>query len=392
MHQWITTPLDASLLRGAIELEYTADGVRPHRLPAWARKQCPDPQLMLAEAKPSGVRLVFYSAATDIELDVLPTRYVHAGAPARPSGLYDLIVDGRLAQQLRAKGGDTVAVDAATNTPSVQSDGPVTLAFSGLPERNKRIEIWLPHDELSVLAALRTNARVEAVGTEGRKTWMHHGSSISQGSNGDSPTSIWTALAARLAEVELINLGFSGSALLDPFTARVMRDTPADFISVKMGINLVNFDLMRVRAFGPAMHGFIDTIRDGHPHTPLLIVSPLFCPIHEATPGPGAFDFAALAEGRIAFRATGNPDDVQAGKLTLQVIRDELRRIIEQRAADDPNLHYLDGMCLYGPEDHTAYPLPDALHPDGATHRFIGERFARCAFADNGPFSRRDAR
>ncbi|MDR5759218.1 SGNH/GDSL hydrolase family protein [Caballeronia sp. LZ035] len=392
MHDWITTPIDTSLLRGAIELENTANGVRPHRLPAWARKQCPDPQLMLAEAKPSGVRLVFDTAATDIELDVLPTRHVHAGAPTRLSGLHDLVVDGHLAQQRRAEGGDTITVNAATNTTSVQSDGPVTLAFSGLPERSKRIEIWLPHDELSVLAALRTNGRIEAVSTEGRTIWMHHGSSISQGSNGDSPTSIWTALAARLADVELMNLGFSGSALLDPFTARVMRDTPADFISVKMGINLVNFDLMRVRAFGPAMHGFIDTIRDGHPHTPLLIVSPLYCPIHEATPGPGAFDFGALAEGRIAFRATGNPDDVQTGKLTLQVIRAELRRMVEQRAVDDPNLHYLDGTSLYGPEAFETHPLPDELHPDGPAHRLIGERFARFAFADNGPFSRRDAR
>ena len=44
-----------------------------------------------------------------------------------------------------------------------------------------------------------------------------------------------------------------------------MRDTPADLISVKLGINLVNTDLMRLRAFGPAVHGFLDTIRDGHP-------------------------------------------------------------------------------------------------------------------------------
>ncbi|MAU23254.1 MAG: hypothetical protein CMH13_22420 [Martelella sp.] len=28
---------------------------------------------------------------------------------------------------------------------------------------------------------------------------------------------------------------------------------------------LVNADLMRLRAFGPAVHGFLDTIRDGLP-------------------------------------------------------------------------------------------------------------------------------
>ena len=95
--------------------------------------------------------------------------------------------------------------------------------------------------------------------------------------------------------MELINLGFGGSALLDPFTARAIRDTPADLISVKIGINLVNTDLMRLRAFAPAVHGFLDTIREGHPTTPLLVVSPILCPIHEDTPGPAATTSATSA-------------------------------------------------------------------------------------------------
>jgi len=28
------------------------------------------------------------------------------------------------------------------------------------------------------------------------------------------------------------------------------------------------------------------------------------------------------------------------------------------------------------------YPLPDALHPDAAAHRFEGERFAKQVFGD----------
>ena len=74
--------------------------------------------------------------------------------------------------------------------------------------------------------------------------------------------------------MELVNLGFGGSALLDPFVARTMRDTPADLISIKIGINLVNADVMRTAGVHPAVHGFLDTIRDGHPDTPLLVVSP----------------------------------------------------------------------------------------------------------------------
>ena len=107
------------------------------------------------------------------------------------------------------------------------------------------------------------------------------------------------------AGVDLVNLGFGGSALLDPFTARTMRDTPADLISVKLGINLVNTDLMRLRAFAPAVHGFLDTIREGHPTTPLLVVSPLLCPLHEETPGPLMPDFSRLSDGRAGLSGDG---------------------------------------------------------------------------------------
>jgi hypothetical protein len=47
-YDWITTPLTAALLRGAIDVERTGRGLLPHRLPAWARAQCTDPQLAMA--------------------------------------------------------------------------------------------------------------------------------------------------------------------------------------------------------------------------------------------------------------------------------------------------------------------------------------------------------
>ncbi|MBB5136249.1 hypothetical protein HNP84_005993 [Thermocatellispora tengchongensis] len=386
----ITIPITADLLRGALDLERTGRGLLPHRLPAWARAQCADGQLLMAESQPSGVRLAFRTRATAVELDTLPTKRVYAGAPPRPDGVYDLLIDGRLAAQASATGGDNLTIDMTTWT-SEHRPGPVaTLRFTDLPGGLKDVEIWLPHNETTELIALRADASVEPAPARNRRVWLHHGSSISHGSDAASPTTTWPALAAALGGVELVNLGLGGSALLDPFTARVMRDTPADLISLKIGINLVNADLMRLRAFGPAVHGFLDTIRDGHPGTPLLVVSPILCPIHEDTPGPGALDLTALSARRLGFRATGDPAEVASGKLTLRVIRDELARIVAQRAAEDPNLHYLDGRDLYGEADFTELPLPDRLHPDAAAHRRIGERFARLAFTTTGPFRNGD--
>ncbi|MFF1680503.1 GDSL-type esterase/lipase family protein [Streptomyces sp. NPDC058256] len=388
-HGWITTPVTADLLRGFLDVEPTAHGLLPHRLPARARRQIPDDQLGVAEAQPSGVRLVFRTRATTIELDTLPTKRVYQGFPAPADGVYDLLVDGRLAAQATVAGGNVRTITDMVTQSAELREGPAgTARFTELLARDKDVEIWLPHTEITELIALRTDAPVEPAPDSGRRVWLHHGSSISHGSNAAHPTATWPALAAAQGGVELVNLGFSGSALLDPFTARAMRDTPADLISLKIGINVVNTDVMRLRAFTPAVHGFLDTIREGHPTTPLLVVSPVLCPVQEDTPGPLAPDFDG---GTLRFKATGDPAERAAGRLTLNVIRDALARLVEQRADDDPNLHYLDGRDLYGEEDYAELPLPDEVHPDPAGHRRIGENFARLAFGDGGPFATKTA-
>jgi hypothetical protein len=372
----IGTPISREFIHGAVDIEQTQAGLLPHRLPAWARAQCEDAQLAMAESQPSGVRLVFETAATALELVVLATKRVYVGMPPRPDGIYELLIDGRPAQQATAEAGNVLKIDMATGSAVLHPGEAQPLSFDNLPAGRKTIEIWLPHDETTELVALHADAPVSPVAASGKRRWVHHGSSISQGSNTTHPAGTWPAVAAARAGVDLLNLGFGGSALLDPFVARTIRDLPAELISIKIGINLVNKDLMRLRAFGPAVHGFLDTIREGHPTTPLFVVSPICCPIHEELPGPTMFDTAALGEGRLLFRAAGSADEIRQGKLTLAVIREQLRTIVAQRSEKDRKLHYLDGNDLYGPADNLRLPLPDQLHPDAATHRLIGERFA----------------
>ncbi|MGQ4476407.1 GDSL-type esterase/lipase family protein [Streptomyces sp. SAS_276] len=384
-HDMITTPVTTDMLRGFLEVETTARGLLPHRLPARARRQFPDDQLVVAEAQPSGVRVVFRTRATRVELDTLPTKRVYRGFPAMPDGVYDLLVDGRLTAQTTVIGGNVRTVtDMITQASELTEGPPGTARFAELPAGDKNIEIWLPHTEVTELIALRTNAPVEKAPDNGRKVWLHHGSSISHGSNATHPSGTWPALAAAQGDVDLVNLGFSGNALLDPFTARAMRDAPADLISVKVGINIVNADVMRLRAFTPAVHGFLDTIREGHPTTPLLVVSPILCPVQEDTPGPL---MPELDGGAVRFRATGDPAERAAGRLTLTMIREALADVVQQRAADDPHLHYLDGRDLYGETDFAELPLPDEVHPDPAGHRRIGENFGRLVFGKEGPFA-----
>jgi hypothetical protein len=151
------TPVTSDLLIGVAELEPTARGLQPHRLPAFARRQSTDPQVAMVEAQPAGARVSVRTTATRIELDVLRTRPMYEGVAPRPDGVYDLVVDGELCDQVTSFGGDALVMDMATGSSRTE-EGPVaTIAFAGLPDRDKTVEIWLPHNELTRIVALRSD-------------------------------------------------------------------------------------------------------------------------------------------------------------------------------------------------------------------------------------------
>ena len=141
-----------------------------------------------------------------------------------------------------------------------------------------------------------------------------------------------------------------------------------------MGINVVNGDTLRERAFVPAVHGFLDTIREGLPNTRILVVSPIYCPSAEEHPGPTTRDAANRAV------TTPGMDALRDGCLTLRRIRELLAGVVDVRK--DENLGYLSGLALLGEAD--AADLPDDLHPNPAAYVRMGKRFAANAFASGG--------
>jgi hypothetical protein len=375
------------LLLGALELERTRAGWLPRRLPAWTRPQYPEQGVEDMVVQPSGVRLAFCTSADSIELDVLTTQALWPGdAITGGVGGFDLVVDGAV----RASGATQVLGDLevrdTTGAIAERRAGRVgTVRFDRLGDAPKQIEIWLPHHTRVDLVALRADAPIRppaaAGGSELR--WVHHGSSISHCHAAERPTEIWPAIAARRTGVEVVNLGFGGHAQLDPFTARAIRDLPADLISLKIGINIVNADSLRLRAFIPAVHGFLDTIREGHPDTPLLLISPIICPPVEDRPGPTVAD---PQRADLWFISHAEPAETALGRLSLGLIRETLARVVKERSAQDPNLHYLDGRLLFGADDLP--DLPDNLHPNADGYRRMGERFADLVFAEGGVFAR----
>ena len=356
---------------GALGYDKGADGwVTPRRLPDWTRIQFADAGIERFLKFPSGVRIRFRTSADQISLKVLVSKMVITGlAEDKRPAAFDLLVDGKEVQSLTADHGNVLRLTAgvtAVFVETIEPGDPDILTFSQLGDDEKDIEIWLPSSAIVELKELTASKEILPARPSGKKKWVHYGSSISHCVEAVKPMDIWPVRAAQLMNLDVINFGFAGECQLDGFAARSIANTPADFISLKLGINLVNADSMRERAFIPAVHSLLDTIREKHPTTPILIISPIWCPFHEITPGPIMIDGDSLF-------AKERPAELAGGVLTLVRIREILEEVVSKRA--DKNLHYMNGLELMNEGDVDL--MPDKLHPNSAGYRLMAERFAK---------------
>ncbi len=357
--------------RGALGFDRSDDGVAPRRLPDWTRAQIPDLFVESMVRMSSGVRIAFATNSDAIELDVQLTGFRFDGQPPMVHGV-DLVVDGAVVSQEQTDAAQRFVLDPiARGVIGFEPADPWTIRWTGLGSQSKRIEIWLPTNATAEVRALSIDdgATVTASPSEAPR-WVHYGSSISHCLEVVHPTETWPALVARTSGLELTSVALAGQCHLDQFVARTIRDLEPDYVSVKVGINVINADSMRERIFTPLLHGFVDTIRERCPTTPFVLVSPIFCPVAEDHPGPTV----PKPDGKV--RVFDRPAVLAEGSLTLRRVREILAAFVEQRRADgDPNLHYVDGLTLFDAPDWEAGDLPDDLHPNPQGYARMAERF-----------------
>lgn len=356
---------------GALGFDKGADGwVTPRRLPDWTRNQFADAGIERFLKFPSGVRLRFKTSADQVTLKVLVSKMVITGlAEDKRPAAFDLLVDGKEVQTLTADHGNVLRLTpglTAVFVETLEPGDPDLLTFSNLGDADKEIEIWLPSSAIVELKELTASKEIFSAPPSTKKKWVHYGSSISHCIEAVRPMDIWPVRAAQIMNLNLTNFGFAGECQLDGFAARSIANTPADFITLKLGINIVNADSMRERAFIPAVHNLLDTIREKQPTTPILIISPIWCPFHETTPGP------IMIDGPLLF-AKERPAEFAAGALHLVRIREILDEAVINRK--DKNLHYMNGLELMN--EHDVDLMPDKLHPNSEGYRLMGERFAK---------------
>lgn len=308
--------------QGAVSLETTGEWVMPWRIPYQEKGLFPpDDGLPGRAAMSAGVRIAFHSNTTEVAGGLVPN-----GEP----GAIDLCCDGRF-------------------TAGAERAGKDGFRFANLPPGEKLIELWLPQmGEFRLKHLELTDGATVAPFEDTRPKWITYGSSITQCRTAESPSQTWPAIVARERGLNLTNLGFGGQCHLDPMVARVIRDLPADFISICCSINIYGGRSLSPRSFRPAIIGTVRTIREKHPATPLAVISPIISPPRETTPN--------------------------AVNFTLQAMREEVADAVARlQAHGDVNVHYVNGLDLFGAE--LAHLLPDDVHPNAEGYKALGRNF-----------------
>lgn len=312
------------LVFGAVSIERTDRGLIPWRVD-WRLRDFyvdPLPGLVLAGA---GVRVQFRTTARTVRLRFSQVNVVGADLEGR----WDLLIDGTLVAHQVVPLGEGLTLDVP-----------------GLSGVEAEVELDLPTGVHVRLEALEADGEVWAPPT--RPRWVTHGSSITHCLGSDGPSNTWPALAARAKGWDHVNMGFSGQCKIDQVVARVIARTPADRISLCLGINTAS-GLYGLRSWIPAVDGFLMAVRDGHPETPLLVISPILSPPREE------FDAEPCTIGLKTMR---------------RLLEDRVARF---RAAGDRNIFYLDGQRIIGPGDEAT--MPDELHPDADGMKLMARRF-----------------
>lgn len=325
-------------------------GIMPHRIKAEYRGQIADPLFLWNEFCPVGVHVNLRISA--------PTTVTLASYVLEP-GDYRMSVTANAGQDVNVEDLELtnpgrLIPNFSDGTFSLQPGVPMHVHLEPAASAGGTFSILLSHTCLTELLGIESEGDVETVPVvPGRLRWVHYGSSISHGSQVVSPSRRWPEQVARKLSLHLKDFSLSGNAQMDPCMARAIAGTPADLITCAIGINIVNADSMRERFFVPALHGFLDTIREKQPNTPLYLVTACACPMQERTPGP------IVMTGDGNFLVAKREVENDAGALSLERTRELIAQVAERR--NDANLTVVDGRAFLGEGD--AELLVDNLHP-----------------------------
>jgi lysophospholipase L1-like esterase len=290
---------------------------------------------------PVGVRLELVGTADALELDY-ETQTDDLGYRGEGAGTTFTLVTGDESVSVRAELGV----------------GSTRFPLSGLARRDpdQPIVVYFPEGMRPRVIALRAEGGELAPAPRGPR-WLAYGDSIAEGWIASGPSGAWPAVAARRHGLDVVNLGYAGSARGELPSAQHLAALDADVISISHGTNCWSRVPFSTALFREQTRAFLALVRQGHPETPIVVTSPILRPDAETTPNP-----------------------LGATLVDLRTAMEEVTR--ELIAAGDVHLTLVEGSGLVTVDD-----LPDGIHPGDHGHQVLAEAFggAVAGLAYTGP-------
>ena len=214
-------------------------------------------------------------------------------------------------------------------------DGRVRLALGGWPGDEPAV-VYLPEGMKPTVRSLSgVGGRLEPAPHQRR--WIAYGDSVAEGWVASGPALAWPAIAGRRHGLDVVNMGYAGSARGELASAEQIAKLDAHVISITHGTNCWTMTPHSVDMMRAAVAAFIDVVRQGHPETPIVVVSPVVRPDAEQTPN----------------------------RLGATLV--DLRQAMEE-AAGERDVTLIGGAGLIGPEN-----LADGIHPDDDGHHILAD-------------------
>lgn len=231
--------------------------------------------------------------------------------------------------------------------PAVLGSGTAELRLGGGPERTI---VYLPEGMRPTVLGIEPLGG-ELAPAPPQPRWVAYGDSIAEGWVASAPARAWPAVAGRRFGLDVVNLGYAGSARGELATAEQLAGLAADVISIGHGTNCwtrIPHSAAMMRAGTAA---FLEVVRQGHPDTPIVVTSPVLRPDAEQMPNRLG---ATLVDLRSA-------------------VEDATR---ERMARGDRRLRLVRGGGLL-----RADQLPDGIHPGDQGHEVLAASFGAAVAA-----------
>ena len=178
-------------------------------------------------------------------------------------------------------------------------DGMVRVSL-GAASADKPATIYLPEGMHPLVQSLTPVRGRDRPGPARSPRWVAYGDSITQGWIASGPSRAWTAIAARKAGLDLVNLGYAGAARGEIVSAEHVADLPADIITIAYGVNCWSRTPHSVGMLTEGLAASSTWSRSGHPTAPIVVISPVIRPDAEEAPNRLG---ATLAELRQAMES-----------------------------------------------------------------------------------------